>query len=75
MVIYIKMLININYSQHKMKNYSHFSLNHLSRSCNFLGPGIPTFLEVKEANEFIQNLKRKNINLPPILILKYKESF
>jgi rhamnose utilization protein RhaD (predicted bifunctional aldolase and dehydrogenase) len=41
----------------------------------FLGPGIPTFLEEKEANEFIQNLKRKNINLPPYLILKYKGLF
>ena len=41
----------------------------------FLGPGIPTFLEDKEANEFIQNLKRKNIDLPPYLILKYKGLF
>ena len=41
----------------------------------FLGPGIPTFLDEKEANEFIQNLKRKNMNLPPYLILKYKGLF
>ena len=34
----------------------------------------PEFSET-EANEFIQNLKRKNINLPPYLILKNKGLF
>ena len=32
-------------------------------------------MEDKEANEFIQNLKRKNIDLPPYFILKYKGLF
>ena len=63
------------FSTQNEKLFSLFSKSFYPDHVIFLGPGIPTFLEVKEANEFIQNLKRKNINLPPYLILKYKGLF
>ena len=63
------------FSTQNEKLFSLFSKSFYPDHVIFLGPGIPTFLEEKEANEFIQNLKRKNIDLPPYLILKYKGLF
>ena len=63
------------FSTQNEKLFSLFSKSFYPDHVIFLGPGIPTFSEVKEANEFIQNLKRKNINLPPYLILKNKGLF
>ena len=63
------------FSTHNEKFISLFPKSFYPDHVIFLGPGIPTFLDEKEANEFIQNLKKKNINLPPYLILKYKGLF
>jgi rhamnose utilization protein RhaD (predicted bifunctional aldolase and dehydrogenase) len=63
------------FSTHNEKFISLFPKSFYPDHVIFLGPGIPTFLDEKEANEFIQNLKRKDINLPPYLILKYKGLF
>ena len=63
------------FSTQNEKLFSLFSKSFYPDHVIFLGPGIPTFSEVKEANEFIQNLKRKNINLPPYLIIKNKGLF
>ena len=63
------------FSTQNEKLFSLFSKSFYPDHVIFLGPGIPTFSEENEANEFIQNLKKKNINLPPYLILKYKGLF
>ena len=54
------------FSTQNEKLFSLFSKSFYPDHVIFLGPGIPTFSEENEANEFIQNLKRKNINLPPV---------
>ena len=63
------------FSTQNEKLFSLFSKSFYPDHVIFLGPGIPTFSEENEANEFIQNLKRKNINLPPYLIIKNKGLF
>ena len=63
------------FSTQNEKLFSLFSKSFYPDHVIFLGPGIPTFSEEKEANEFVQNLKGKNINLPPYLILKNKGLF
>ena len=52
------------------KIFSAFSKSFYPDHVIFLGPGIPTFEYVDDVNNFLSNLKSKNINPPPYFILK-----
>ena len=52
------------------KLFSAFSKSFYPDHVIFLGPGIPTFKYLDDAKNFLNNLKFKNINPPPYLILK-----
>jgi rhamnose utilization protein RhaD (predicted bifunctional aldolase and dehydrogenase) len=52
------------------KLFSAFSKSFYPDHVIFLGPGIPTFEYLDDAKNFLNNLKAKNINPPPYLILK-----
>ena len=52
------------------KFFSAFSKSFYPDHVIFLGPGVPTFENLNDVNNFLNNIKSKNINPPPYLILK-----
>ena len=52
------------------KLFSAFSKSFYPDHVIFLGPGVPTFENLNDVNNFLNNIKSKNINPPPYLILK-----
>ena len=52
------------------KFFSAFSKSFYPDHVIFLGPGVPTFESTRDAVTFFDNLKDKNLNLPPYIILK-----
>ena len=62
---------NIIYSKLQIKKFfSAFSKSFYPDHVIFLGPGVPTFEYLNDVNNFLNNLKSKNINPPPYFILK-----
>ena len=58
------------FSTQNEKLFSLFSKSFYPDHVIFLGPGILTFEYLDDAKNFLNNLKAKNINPPPYLILK-----